>query len=1209
MQADGKVRFALPAWLVGGVLLVNLFVCAFAAQSLLVSREQHHRQAEVTTQNLAEVLSAYTEGLIARVDQALLALSLEYQRELGSGGADVQAMDDHIARLRSQLGHFDSVRAADAQGVVRYGVAPGPTISIADREYFIRLRDDAGAGLVISRPVLGRITGKWVLIFARRVNHPDGRFAGAVYANMLLEDFAKFLDGIETGKGGVISLRDEEMGLIARSPELKGVGVDVGSKGVSPELRELRRQGRTLGTYDTPVGTDQVPRTVSFRKVGERPLFVIVGASVETYLAPWRVQVRRSVVLVVLFLVLSAVFTWLIAQRWRRHAAAVRALAEQETQFRIVANFTCDWEYWLGPGGELRYMSPSAEAHTGYSAAAFEADPGLLARIVHPDERDRVEAHFRAAAVQGPGALDFRLVRRDGQVRWISLVWQPVGDQEGRPAGRRFSGRDVTDRVEAELSLREAAEAARSAERFTQATLDAMADQVCVLDAEGVIVSINQAWRRFAEANGGASVDVLFGNSYLEVCRRATGPGAEEAGPFADGLSQVLAGERSTFQLEYPCHSPAEQRWFIARVTRFGDGPQVRVVVAHQDISELKRAEAARGRSEAQLVRVLEGSSDGFGDFDAATGLVKVTPRYCEIQGLPAGTREISIEALLGRVLPEDLHQIQDDMAAIAGAEKDAHDWEYRIRRPDGTVRWIRSRGRVVGRDPHGAPVHVSGAISDLTERKLMERQLASALAAHQRLVESAPAGILVYQATSGRCVVANRAVQKMVGGTEAQLLAQDFRAIPSWQASGLVRAAEAALATGAEQRITLKLNTTFGRTLWVDAVLTTFEREDGLHLMVLLNDITARQQAGEDLRASEARYRALADSVTDMVFALDPQLRYTFWNRESERSTGIAARDAIGRTLYELFPGSEGGEAERIYREVLGTGSVRSFHTSISLAGRLRHYDIDCYPSADGVTVFSRDTTERREWQERVSQMERLAAVGTLVAGIGHEINNPLTAVAFNVGFAREKARRLAGASVGPEAWSDPATLEDLAAGLDDAAAGAQRIKEIVAALRHIAPGRTAATSASDLPRSVELALVVAKHALAATAGLTVDVPALPPVRLSESELVPLLANLLVNAGQATGARANRVRISAALGPPGVVTVKVEDTGVGMSPEAQARAFEPFFTTREVGRGTGLGLSVCRGIVLNAGGQIELRSVAGRGTTVTVTLPVAARD
>ena len=154
-----------------------------------------------------------------------------------------------------------------------------------------------------------------------------------------------------------------------------------------------------------------------------------------------------------------------------------------------------------------------------------------------------------------------------------------------------------------------------------------------------------------------------------------------------------------------------------------------------------KQAEDALRESEARLARVLEGSSDGFGDFDAATGDVSITPRYREIYGLPTGTRKISVEALLAFVEPADLPPIQADMAAFSAGEKDSHVWEYRIRRADGTTRWIQSRGSVVGRDASGRPAHVSGAITDITERVLAEQGLRTALERLRRAEEFARFG------------------------------------------------------------------------------------------------------------------------------------------------------------------------------------------------------------------------------------------------------------------------------------------------------------------------------------------------------------------------------------------------------------------------------------------------------------------------------------
>jgi PAS domain S-box-containing protein len=154
---------------------------------------------------------------------------------------------------------------------------------------------------------------------------------------------------------------------------------------------------------------------------------------------------------------------------------------------------------------------------------------------------------------------------------------------------------------------------------------------------------------------------------------------------------------------------------------RRSDGTLPYFVAILKDIGRRKQAEEALRESEARLARVLEGSSDGFGDFRASTGCVSVTPRFCEIYGLPAHAKEISVEALMAFVETADLPPILADMEAIRAGEKDSHVWEFRIRRADGATRWLQSRGRVVGRDASGNPAHVSGATTDITERKRIE--------------------------------------------------------------------------------------------------------------------------------------------------------------------------------------------------------------------------------------------------------------------------------------------------------------------------------------------------------------------------------------------------------------------------------------------------------------------------------------------------------
>ena len=237
-----------------------------------------------------------------------------------------------------------------------------------------------------------------------------------------------------------------------------------------------------------------------------------------------------------------------------------------------------------------------------------------------------------------------------------------------------------------------------------------------------------------------------------------------------------------------------------------------------------------------------------------------------------------------------------------------------------------------------------------------------------------------------------------------------------------------------------------------------------------------------------------------------------------------------------------------------------------------------------------------RLDAEARLRSAQRLAATGVLARGLAHEINSPLAGVMSNLAYVREQ---LAAAGAGA-----PREPSEVLQALDDAADCGGRIRDLVVDLRTFAVD---APAAGEPARSLAQALLdarrVASRELARCRSVQVEVPEVSDLNLCYPDLVQLLALLLLNAGQATGPGPNDVMVVAAAGAEDV-TLTVSDTGVGMDEPTRARALEPFFTTRGVGQGRGLGLSVCHGIVTGAGGEIDLRSGVGSGTTVTVRLP-----
>ena len=251
----------------------------------------------------------------------------------------------------------------------------------------------------------------------------------------------------------------------------------------------------------------------------------------------------------------------------------------------------------------------------------------------------------------------------------------------------------------------------------------------------------------------------------------------------------------------------------------------------------------------------------------------------------------------------------------------------------------------------------------------------------------------------------------------------------------------------------------------------------------------------------------------------------------------------------------------------------------------------------------IGRDLTERTQAQERLARAQRLAAIGTLAAGVAHELNNPLTFVLSNVELVADGLRRLRGAPMDADGWDESIHA------LDDALEGAERMRVIVRDLRTMARADDSGTGSVDVRKLLEYAANLASTEVRPRARLVWDVADVPRVRGSEGRLGQVFVNLIVNAAHAIPEgrpESHVIRLAAATGPDGRVAISVSDTGAGIAPENLSRIFDPFFTTKPAGLGTGLGLWVCHNIVAAFGGALDVTSEVGHGTTFRVLLPAA---
>ncbi len=385
-----------------------------------------------------------------------------------------------------------------------------------------------------------------------------------------------------------------------------------------------------------------------------------------------------------------------------------------------------------------------------------------------------------------------------------------------------------------------------------------------------------------------------------------------------------------------------------------------------------------------------------------------------------------------------------------------------------------------------------------------------------------------------------------------------------------------------------------------------------GVRITGVLIDSSARKAVEQSL----LRQLKTLESLYDSGMLLDPEGRILDWNESAEAMFGFSKAEALGRLPFQLLRIHESDQRARSMRDTLSrAGRWTDEVTVLRRDGVERVCEVVVVPlRGDGddeastvayVSVY-RDITERKQMEARLLLADRMASLGTLAAGVAHEINNPLAYVIANLSFVNAELAALKKA---------PRGLEEVVEAVREAQEGVGRINAIVRDLKTFSREDQGAEKGSsqcgvDLVVALELAAKMAKNEIRHRAQLIQELRPVPKVRGTESRLGQVFLNLLINAAQAIpegSASHHRISISSRHAPgDGWVTVEISDTGVGISKEDSRRIFDPFFTTKPVGVGTGLGLSICHSLVTGLGGEIEVESEPGHGATFRVRLPVS---
>lgn len=650
----------------------------------------------------------------------------------------------------------------------------------------------------------------------------------------------------------------------------------------------------------------------------------------------------------------------------------------------------------------------------------------------------------------------------------------------------------------------------------------------------------------------------------------------------------------------------------------------------------------ARRAREASLV---EGGADAAEDraafvFELGTGRLL----HFDSVGLAGledlGPGPVQTEGLRSRLHPEDLPRFGSRMErSLALVDGEVSVGSYRVRAPNGDYHWLYTRMVVMSRDATGRPLLTLGSVQDVTPRRAAEEALTALLHA------VAPVGRGYFDA-------AVEALGSYVGATRTVLAEQDgdvLRVLAAWPADdGLPpghplpqsRILDAVVAGGVvevaapdgpvDEPLLAALG---GRSALAVPVRLPDERVVGASIVVdrgpaavgqvglgIVLALAARAGAEIDRRRVEAeldlnRERlalVLAGAGTSPwdydVEADRPELSPEWQRRVADLGVSAESTAAL-RTI--VHPDDLPAVDAAVERHL--AGETRAFEQELrirALGGGwgwvlVRGAVLERAPGGGPrrVSGIVTDIDARKRMDERLRVADRLSTVGTLAAGVAHEINNPLAYVLGNL----EYLLTATDPTVGPLAGD---RLSQARRAVAEAIDGAERVRAIVADLKLFSVIDDDSRHRIDVMGVVDASLRMVQSQLRLRAGVERALMPVPRVLGSEGRLGQAVVSLLVNAAQAMPAgrpvHENRVRVALDTDVGGTVILTVEDNGVGMRPEVLRRIFDPFFTTRPVGEAMGLGLSMAHAIVTGMGGRIEVESRVGVGSTFRILLPSA---
>ncbi len=866
-------------------------------------------------------------------------------------------------------------------------------------------------------------------------------------------------------------------------------------------------------------------------------------------------------------------------------------LIKSETRYRSLVETAGAGVASADVQGNLTFVNDTLCKMLGYSPDELVGKPFI--HFVHPDDIKRISDLFinGLANPELEFHVEMRALHKDGHSIWIYSSPTPVFYGPELVGGNAIIY-DVTERKRTEEELKE--REARYSYLFEHSQV---ANALVGLD--GTIIDVNQS----AADLYGYDKSEIIGRNLLEFFPGESGDRAAEA--FAAGLK----GDYNA-PTEYKVFTKNGPRTFLfpgGYHVLLEGGKQAGFLISAVDITGRNEAVETLRQSEEKYRTILEEMQDGYFEVDLAGNFTFVNDANCRQLGYSReeliGMNNRNITAAI------DIENVYKAFNQVYRTGEPIRDFTLTTVRKDGatglgeiSVFPIRNdKGDITGF--RGIGRDVAGRLQMIEDLRRSEERYRTVL---DEMEES------YYEVDlAGNLTFFNEALVRKSSRSREELTGMGYK---DYTAAKDVQRVYSAFSqvykTGKPLKgIPMQAIRKDGAQRFAEDTILPLRNKAGeiIGFRGVSRDVTERLQMMEALRRSEERYRTMLDEMEEAYYEVDLQGNLTFFSDALCRQLGYSRKEIMGLSYKEYIPPENAKHVFKVYNTIYKTGEPRKLFASSQFKkdGTLVYTEDSIFPMRDeegeiiGFRGISRDVTERKRAEEERKQLEqkaqfssRLASVGELASGVAHEINNPLTAV---IGYAHLLLDRK---DIPGDIRRDIEVINE----------GAQRvagiIKKLLVFARQARPERTYV----DINEIINTTLELRAYSLQSNnvkVILQFD-PDLPMTVADPGQLQQVFLNLIMNAETEVKSVHGGGRLAIKTERAGdSLRVSFKDNGLGIAKENLERIFNPFFTTRRIGQGTGLGLSVCHGIVTEHKGRIWAESQLGKGATFVVEMPI----